>query len=180
MGKKIRIIIALVVMVGVLYWSFSLVRERSYSGSKLAFEVGSGSVAVTHRGQEPIPVEMRAEGRGSTFQIESTELGLRERSTRQSSGPTTYHAVAFELPSGQAQIRVTRGSNVFFISESTQPIQAVVTPMSEGSARTIIIVAALICIGALYYISRTLDHRWIGTLRGKLSRRKQNPEGASA
>ena len=168
MGNKIRVLVALAVIVGVVFWSFNLVRERSYSGSKISFKVGGGSVLVTNRGQEPIPVEMRATGRTSSFRIASTELGLQEASKRQTSGRDTYQAVTFELPPGPAQIEVTRGSNVQFISASNQRIDAVVTPMSAGSVRTTLIFTGLVILAALYYISRTLQHRWIGALRRKL------------
>jgi hypothetical protein len=104
---------------------------------------------------------------------------LKERSAREGSGATIYHAIKFELPAGQAQIKVTRGSNVFFIAESKQSIQAVVTPLAESGARITIGFAIFVCVVALYYISSTLNHRWIGTLRSKLIRGKQNPEGAS-
>jgi hypothetical protein len=169
MGKKIRVIIALVVIVGVAFWSVNLVRARNYSGSKFTFNVGSGSVVVTNRGSDPIPVEMRSDGRTASFRIESADLGLREVSKSQSSGRNTYHAISFELPPGQAKIDVTRGSNVYFVSSSNQRINAVVTPMSAGSVRTTLIVAGLVILGALYYISRTLEHRWIGVVRSKLS-----------
>ncbi len=168
MGKKIRVIIAVLIMVGVMFWSFNLVRERSYSGSKMAFKVGSGSVLVTNRGQEPIPVEMRTDGRTSSFRIESAELGLKELSKRQSSGRNTYHAVTFDLPPGQARISVTRGSNVQFVSPSNQRIDAIVTPMSQGSIRTTLILAGLVVLGTLYYISRTLEHQWVNAVRSKL------------
>lgn len=168
MGKKIRVIIALVIIVGVVYWSFNLVSERSYGGSKFAFKVGSGSVVVTNPGQEAIPVEMRSSGRTATFAIASAELDLRETSKRQGSAGNPYHAVSFELPPGEAQIEVTRGSNVTFVSGSNQRIDAVVTPMRAGSVRTTLIWTGVVILAALYYISRTLEHRWIGILRSKL------------
>jgi len=168
MGKKIRMIIALVVIVGTVFWSIDLVRKRSYSGSKFVFNVGNGSVVVTNRGQEPIPVEMRSDGRTATFRIESAELGLKETSKRRSVGRHTFHAVSFELPPGRANIDVTRGSKVRFVSSSNQRIDAVVTPMSASSVRTTLVLAGLVILAALYYISRMLEHRWVGVLRGKL------------
>ena len=180
MGKKLRVIMALVVIFGVAFCSINLVRERSYSGSKFAFRVGSGSVVVANLGQEPIPVEMRSEGRTSSFRVVSAELGLKETSKRQSSGGTTYHAVSFKLPPGQANIDVTRGSNVLFVSASSQRIDAVVAPMSAGSGHAVLISAGMAILAALYYISRTLQHRWIWALRSKLESRQQRPKRASA
>jgi hypothetical protein len=171
MGKKIRVIIALAVIIGVAFWAFNLVRERSYSGSKISFRVGSGSVLVTNRGQEPIPVAMRAAGRTASFRIDSADLGLTETSKSQRSGRDTYHEVSFELPPGQSRINVARGSNVYLYSTSDQRIDAIVTPLRIDRARTTLVWVGFIILAALYYISRTLDHRWIGVLRSKL------PEG---
>lgn len=179
MGNKIRIIIALIVIVGIAFWSVNQVWQRSYSGSKLSFEVGSGSVVVTNRGQEAIPVEMRSEGRTTSFRIESAELGLKEASKRQGSGRDTYQGVSFDLPPGQAKIAVVRGSNVLFISDSNQRIDAIVTPMDPESVRTTFIFAGLVILAALYYISSTLRHWWIWVLWNKLARRKAQPEGVS-
>jgi hypothetical protein len=170
MGNKIRIIIAALFMVGMAIWTVERVREHSYSGSKIAFNVGSGSVVVTNRGNAPIPVSMRADGRASSFRIDSTELNLRENSKRQSSGRGAYHVVEFDLAPGRAKIEVTRGSNVLFISGTSQRIDAVVTPMSQSSARGTLVFAGLVELGALYYISGRLQHRWIGVLRNKLPR----------
>lgn len=169
MGNKIRVIIALVVIIGVAFWAINSVLERSYSGTRLSFKVGSGSVLVTNQGQEAAPVEMRAEGRASTFRIESAELDLREASKRQGTGRDVYHAVAFELPPGQARINVTRGSNVQFVSSGSQRIEAVVTPKDAEGVRWTLGFASVVILAALYYISRTLEHRWIGALRSKLS-----------
>lgn len=168
MGNKVRMIIALIIIIGVAYWSFNLVRTRSYSGSNISFDVKSGSVVVTNPGQATVPVEMQAAGRMSTFRIASPELGLNETSKREGSGRTTYHAISFDLPPGQAKIDVTRGSNVKFISSSPQRIEAVVTPMGPAGVRTTLGFAALIIGAGLYYISRLTEHRWLGVLRSKL------------
>lgn len=180
MGNKIRVIIAVAVIIGVAFWAINSVIQRSYSGTRLSFEVGSGSVVVTNRGQEPVPVEMRAEGRASTFRIESADLDLRETSKREGTGRDIYHAVSFELPPGQAQINVTRGSKVQFISNGTQRIDAVVTPMDASGVRWTLIFAGLVILAALYYISRTLEHRWIGALRSKLPAGAERPKSTAA
>jgi hypothetical protein len=165
MGKKIRIILALALVIFVSFWAFNQIRERDYSGSKFAFEVGNGSVVVNNRGQEAIPLEMRAVGRLATFRIESPEINLGETSKRQTIGGTTYQVVNFELPSGQATIEVVRGSNVMLISSSSQRIDATVTPMSASSTRTTLIFSGIVLLSALYYISRLVDHQWIGSVR---------------
>ncbi|HEX9922841.1 MAG TPA: hypothetical protein VGD99_09260, partial [Anaerolineae bacterium] len=111
---------------------------------------------------------------------ESADLGLKESSKRQSSGRSTYHAVSFELPPGPAKIDLTRGSNVYFVSNSDQRIDAVVTPMQARSVRTTFIFTGLVILAALYYISHTLQHWWIWPLRSKLAKRKQQSKSTAA
>lgn len=168
MGKKIRLIIALAVVIGALFWGYDTVRQRHYSGAKIAFEVGTGQVAVTNPGNEAIPVEMRSAGRTSSFRIASAELGLREGSKRVGSGRDVYHAIALELPPGTTRVDVTRGSNVRLVSPSEQRIEAVVTPLGETGARMIIIFAGLVALAGLYYISGLYEHRWFPALRSRL------------
>ncbi|MAU01900.1 MAG: hypothetical protein CL608_32585 [Anaerolineaceae bacterium] len=165
MGKKIRMVLAVALVVFVSFWAFNQIRERSYSGSKIAFDVGNGSLVVNNRGQEAIPVEMRSVGRLATFRVESREINLAETSKRQTIGGTTYHVVAFELPPGQTAVEVVRGSDVQFVSNSSQRIDATVTPMNASSTRTTLIFSGIVVLGALYYLSRSVNHQWVGTVR---------------
>lgn len=180
MGNKIRVIVALVIIVGVAYWTFGDLRQLSYRGSDLSFAVGGGSVVVTNLEAEPIPVEMRTSaGRTSSFRITSAELGLnRVTSKREGSGSSAYQTTSFELPPGQARIDVVSGSGVHFVSTGGR-IQAVVTPMSPGDVQMRLILAGLVILAALYYISRTLQHRWIGALRDGLRSRIRRSKPAS-
>jgi len=180
-GKVIRIIIALTVIVGVTYWAVNSVRERSYTGSRLSFEVGAGHVTVNNLGQDIIPVEMRS-GQGSTtsFRIASTDLDLNVASKRQGSGRSAYQMVPIELPPGQAMIDVTRGNNVQFVATGTGQIQATVTPMSPESARNTIIFAVVVVLVAIYYLSAVLEHRWVHNLLAKLPKRGQSTKRAAA
>lgn len=167
MSSRTRVFIALMIIVGVAFCTFNLLQERRYSGSKFAFYVGSGSILVTNRGQESIPVEMRADGWIAAFAIASEEIGLEEMSKRQSNGGNTCHVVSFELPPGEAKIEVIRGSNVYFVSSSNQYIDAVVRPMRARHIRTFLIIAGLALLATPYYISHTLEHRWLGILQYK-------------
>jgi hypothetical protein len=173
MKSKIVITVALIVIVGVAYWAYDLVRTRHYSGSGIMFPVGSGTITVTNTGDEAIPIEMRSSGRTSLFRVESPALDLRASATREGSGANTYYAVHFDLPPGASTIQITRGSDVYFITRSDTRIDAQVTRISPGSVRTTLIFAGVVILGALYYISRTLQHRWIAALRGRLFSRGQ-------
>jgi hypothetical protein len=167
MKSKIQVAVAILVIVGVAYWAFTSVRSLKYSGSSIMFPVGSGSAVVTNLGSEPIPIEMRGEGRATLFRIASPELGLAESAKRQGSGRDAYYALTFDLPPGQARIDVTRGSGVQLISRADTPIEAVVTPVAASTVRWILIFAGAVIAYALYYISRVTQHGWLTALRNR-------------
>lgn len=168
MGNKIRVLVALLVVAAIWFWAINSVVKRSYSGAGIAFPVGSGVVEIDNRGQEPIPVSMRSEGRTSNFRVESSDLNLRENSRRQGGARTAYHIIEFEVPPGKATLEVTRGSNVKFISASSQPIDAVVAPKTPQSARNTLLLATVVTLGLLFYVSQLFDHRWVGMLLEKM------------
>ena len=171
MGKKIRMILAVAVIIATATWSFNSVRQRNHSGSKFFFEVGSGHVVVTNPGNEALPVEMRSQGRAATFTIQSTDLGLRETARRVGAGRNAHYAVQFDLPPGQSKIDVTRGSNVIFLSSSGQRIEATVTPLEAGGVRTNIGFAIIVILAALHYISKLQNHQWLKAVGAKISDR---------
>ena len=43
-----KILVALVVMVGVIFWGVDSLRTRYYNGTDLSFGVGSGPITVTN------------------------------------------------------------------------------------------------------------------------------------
>ena len=180
MKTKIQVGLAVLVIVGVAYWAVSTVRGYRYSGSSIMFPVGSGHVVVTNTGAEAIPIEMRAEGRTTLFRIASTDLGLTESSKRVGSGRDAYYAVTFELPPGAARIDVTRGSGVQLISRSPSHIEAQVWPVAAASARNTVLVASVVILGALYYISRKTQHQWLAALRGVSPKRALRDEEMGA
>ncbi|MCC9077399.1 hypothetical protein FKZ61_014935 [Litorilinea aerophila] len=180
MKQKLKVLFAVLVIVGAAYWAFTAVWPTKYTGSKIMFPVGSGTVLVTNLGTEPIPIEMRSEGRTGTFRIESSDLGLAESAKRQGSGRDAYYTLSFDLPPGQARINVTRGSNVYLISRAETPIEAVVSPLAPGTRRAILIVCGLAIAWALYFISSVTRHRWLGNLRRKLPLGRLQPKKTAA
>lgn len=170
LGNKIRILIAAIAIIAALYWAYDSLRLRTYSGTQNAFEVGSGSVIVTNPGSEPVPVVMRTVGRSATFRVESDDLNLHESARRQGSGRSSYYAVNFELPPGRSEIKVTRGSNVYFITDSNQRLEAVVNPTGVNGPTNIILFTAVVVLAGLFYISRTTGHRWVGVLRNRFAK----------
>jgi len=172
MKTKIQIAIALLVIVGVTYWAITSIWPRHYTGSKIMFPIGSGSVAIKNLGDAPIPLELRNGQGGTLFRVASPELATSESPKRQGSGRTSYYSLSLELPPGQAHIAVTRGSGVQLISRADTRIEATVTPMAANSSRWVLIAASGVILWALYYISKATEHRWVGQLRSRFSRKE--------
>jgi hypothetical protein len=169
MKTKIQVIVAVLIMVGAAYWGYTSVRSYNYSGSNIMFPVGGGHAIVRNTGDAPIPIEMRSGERIASFRITSTDLGLTATSKRQGSGRDAFHAVTFDLPPGQARIDVISGRDVRMISRSDTRIEATVTPVAASTVRWILILSGGVILWALYYISRVTGHRWIATLRTRMS-----------
>jgi len=180
MKTKIKVTIAVLVMIGVTYWALTSIWPRTYSGANIMFPIGSGHVVVKHAGAEPMPIEMRAENRTTIFRIASTDLGLSESAKRQGTGRDAFYAIYFDLPPGEARIDVTRGSGVQLIARGDTRVEAVVTPVAAGTIRWILIGAGAVIAWALYYISKVTEHRWVEWMRNKLSRRNMQPTEAAS
>jgi hypothetical protein len=156
-------LVALALIVVALYWAVDSVRPRSYSGSNLNFAIGSGPVMVTNPADEPVSVQLVGTGTRS-FSVTSTIEGVPDASTREGSGRNTTQLMDFALPPGASEFTVARGTNVNFVAGADNRLVAVVQPQGATEARTTVIVAAVVILGALFYISRTNGHRWIPTL----------------
>jgi preprotein translocase subunit SecE len=168
MSKSITLTLAVLAIFGIIFWAINSTRQRTYEGADLTFVVGSGSVIVTNSSDNEIPVAMRSEGRTASFRVTSTDFDLNATSTRQGSGRVAYHGVEFNLPPGQATIDVTRGNNVQFISSSATRIAATVIPMGADEAQTTYMIAVVVVLASLFFISNTTEHQWISFVRSKL------------
>lgn len=169
MGKVIRVAIAAIIIILVGYWAFTSIRHRQYAGSEISFKVGSGSVVINNPTQETIEARMRSgAGRIASFLVVNEELNLRQTATRLGKGRNIYYVVNLQIPPGQTEFVITRGSNVYFVSDSAQNISATVKPQGPGGGKGILIFSGLVIAGALFYISRTYDHRWLIPVQAKV------------
>lgn len=168
MQKKIKLIVAILVILASAYWAMDGVRARTYLGSKLSFNVGNGYVMLNNLSKDPITAEMRTESAAQTFRITSTDLGLNESSKRQGSGRTSSQVVALEIPSGEARIDIARGSKVQFVATSTGRLRAVVYRVNPATAQVNLRIAAVIILLTLFYISNLYNHQWVRSLISKL------------
>ena len=158
-----KVLIALILIVGVGYWAVYSVLPRSYNGAALDFKVGSGTVAVTNPSNELIPAQLVA--KSGSFRVSSAITGLSGSSTRQGSGSSASNLFEFELPPGVSEFTISRGRDVSFVANTETKLEATVQPVSGSTARTTLIVSAVVILATLFYVSNTTHHRWIGILR---------------
>ncbi len=162
----LKVILSLVVIFGVFAWAVDSARARPYSGTDLNLAVGQGTVTVTNPQAVPVDVQLVSAGT-RPFTVASSIDGVSGSSTSQDTGNKASQLFAFAVPAGASDFTVTRGTNVSFVSTAPTKLDVYVLPLTESDTRTTIIVAAVVILGALYYISRTTNHRWISYLRGK-------------
>jgi hypothetical protein len=163
-----KVLIALVVLVAVLFWGVDSLRTRWYSGTDLDFGVGSGPVTITNSTDASVPVQLVSTGT-RTFTVSSTADGVLGTSERQGSGRTITQLFAFDLPPGITELLVgAHTSAVSFVTGAAPRLDASVQPLAASDAKTTTIVAGVVILGTLFYISKATDHRWL-----KLIRRKQ-------
>jgi hypothetical protein len=159
-----KALVALAVIALVLFWAVDSVRSRSYSGTNLNFRISSGAVMLTNPSSEPVPVQLVGTGTRS-FTVSGTMDSISGSSTRQGTGRDTTQLFEFQAPPGVSEFSVARGTNVSLVANSETNLVAAVQSSTESESRTIIIVAAVVVLGALFYISRINSHRWFGPMR---------------
>jgi hypothetical protein len=160
-----RVLVAVVVIVGAIFWMVDSVRPRSYSGSNLTFLLGNGAVTVTNPSDTPVASQLTGTG-SRAFTVSSITEGLSGTSTSEGTGSKTTQLFAFDLPSGVSTFTVTRGTNASFAGTTDSKLQASADPLTPDNARTTLIVGIALIVAALFYISRTTGHRWLSALRG--------------
>jgi hypothetical protein len=160
-----KVLIALIVLIGAIFWGVDSVRTRSYSGTNLNVGIGSGPMTVTNSTDTSTPVQFVSTG-SRPFSVSSTSAGALGSSTRQGSGRTTTQMFEFELPPGITEFMiVARGSAVSFVADTLSSLDVTVQPLIENDARTTMIVATIVILGTLFYVSSTTGHRWIRRFR---------------
>jgi hypothetical protein len=159
-----KILVAVVLMVGIVYWAFDSNRTRSYNGTNLTFAAGSGPITLTNPSEMSIPVQLSGTGSRS-FSIVSNIEGLNGSSTREGTGSSAVQTFAFDLAPGITELTVLRGSGVNFAAETATLLEAVVQPVNASQAGSNTVLAAVIVAALLFFISYTTEHQWMGMLR---------------
>ena len=162
-----KVLITFVVLVAVLFWGVDSLRTRWYSGTDLNFGVGSGPVTITNSTDAAVPVQLVSTGT-RTFAVSSTTDGISGTSERQGSGRAITQAFAFDLPPGVTELMIgARTTAVSFVAGEGSSLDASVQPLAASDAKTTTIVAGVVILGALFYLSKTTDHRWLKLIRRK-------------
>ena len=157
-----KVLATAVLMVGAVAWAVSSTRSVSYSGTKLDFEVGNGTVTMMNPSEESFPVRLVAESSRS-FYVTSTIADAPRASVREGERPDIINLIAFELPPGESEFTVTRGLDVSFVADTSAKIEATVHATNVG-AKTKWLVAFILAAAA--YMSFTTEHDWFYKLRG--------------
>jgi preprotein translocase subunit SecE len=164
MKINVKIIIALVLMLGVSVWAVDSIRSRSYNGTALNFSVGHGAVSVTNPSDASISAQIIGTGSRS-FTVTNTVDGVSGPSTREGTGRTTTQLFPVTLLPGANVFTVAGGTGVNFVAETDTRLEATVQPLDQNETRSTLIAVAVVILVGLFYISRTTGHRWLRSAR---------------
>jgi len=141
------------------------VRTQTYAGTELEFMMSSGDVVMTNAADTPVVAQLETRGSSTSFTVTSDNPKQSVRSTRNGSGANSVNNAEIELLPGVTTLRLARGSNVKFVAQSEEHLEARVSPVSSSTLRLILIVSGALILGALYFLSATFEHPWRGWLR---------------
>lgn len=160
-----KIAVAALLVVGAIVWAFTSTRAQSYSGTNLSFDVGGGPVTIVNPSDDAIPVQIVGTGtRG--FSVSSNIDGVSGNSTRLGTGTSATQTFLFDLPVGSSEFAVLRGANVQFVAATDVLLEASASPMTTDNVRSTLVVAVVVVLGALFYISSATEHQWLNSIRG--------------
>ncbi|MBZ0296213.1 MAG: hypothetical protein K8L99_26880 [Anaerolineae bacterium] len=161
-----KVLVALLILAGAVIWSVDSIRARGYGGSDLNVGVGNGLVTVTNPSDEAIPVQLVGE-RAGTFTVSSSIEGVSGRSVTQGNGRNATQLLEFALPPGASQFTVVRGADIHFVTIADTPLEVAVQPLNAEDTRNTLLIAGIVILGSLFYLSSLNGHRWISPSRRK-------------
>lgn len=148
-----KVIVAAALIVLVAVWAFDALRPRSYSGTDLNFAVGRGTITLNNPADSALPVQLTGTGT-RIFTVQSQDEALRGSSARQGSGRNVTQLLDFTLPPGVSTFTILNGSGVNLVATSTILLEATVQSMSGSESTTVLVITALVMLGAAFYIFR--------------------------
>lgn len=160
-----KILVAVVVIAGVIFWGVDSLQARSYSGKDVNFPVGGGVITINNTADTAIPAQLVGTGSRS-FSIVKSTMDTTGSSVREGNGSSATQTFDFELPAGVSEFSIARGDTVSFIASSDATISATVQQLSAENTQSTLILMVVVVAIALYFISSALEHSWIKRLRG--------------
>jgi hypothetical protein len=164
--KSAKILFASLLIVVVILGAINLLLPKTFSGENLSFNIGHGSVIITNPSSEPVAVQILGTGTGRVRMTSPTQ-GLGDTSELQGSGRTSSQLIEFMLPAGQTEFTTVGGNNVSFSATTPTVLTATVQMLSQIEIQGVLFIGGLIILGALFYISRSTNHRWLSMIRGQ-------------
>jgi hypothetical protein len=164
--KLAKILFASLLIIFVIFGAINLILPKTFSGENLSFAIGHGTVTMTNPSSEPIAVQILGTGTGRV-RLTSPTQGIADTSEIQGSGRTASQLIEFMLPAGQTDFITDGGNNVSFSASTPTVLSATVQMLSQIEIQGVIFISGLIVLGALFYISRSTNHRWLSMIRGQ-------------
>jgi hypothetical protein len=168
-----RILVAVAIIIGAVYWAYASVNQKSYASTQLSFTVEHGTVTVTNPLNEPVEALLSATGSRGTFSITSTNPDWPRSSTREGTGSAITHSLALSLQPGVNSFQLNRnGTDVTFTASASRSLRATVNPYSDKTARNTVIAAIIVVLVSGYYIARATGNDPANLIRRKISEGK--------
>lgn len=161
--KIVKVIIAVVVMLGVSVLVINSVRPRYYEGTNLEFPIAEGVVQFTNSSEE-LSVQLISSS-SRVFRVSSSSNDISGSSITQESNEGRTQILKFVLPSGMSEFTVSSSSDVRFEANTNASLNATVYPLSSEATRFRLIGNVVLIIVVLFYISQLYDHLWISAAR---------------
>lgn len=161
--KTVKVIVAVVIIIGASFWVMSTIRPQYYEGTNLNFPISEGSVEVTNP-SDALSVQLISSS-SRTFRVSSTSEEISGASTRQDNGSNTAQIFEFILAPGTSEFTVLSSADVTFASNTTTNLQAKVNPLSVEATRIRILALVVLIAAILFYISHLYDHLWLSAAR---------------
>lgn len=157
---RLKVVFALMIILGTLFLAVDAVRLRSYSGNNLNFDIGGGAVTVTNRSTQPVLVQFVGAGSGS-FSVSNVIEGSLGASVLQSTG-SSHELLEVELPAGISEFtvidRTTATPDINFAAHSPVLLYVTVQPLNTNQVHLVIGASTVIILGALLYIFHFAHH----------------------
>jgi hypothetical protein len=166
MKTNVKAVIAVLIIVGIIFWAVSSLRTRTYNGANLTFEAGGGTITVMNPSSETLPVKFTGR-QSASFTVSSSIAGVAGRSTKSTTGSTSAQVFEFNLPPGTSEFTLLRSLGVMFAASTDVNLEASVQPVDASTSRTTLIATIVVVLAALYYISSLFEHRWMSQLPGR-------------